>query len=691
MLTRSIIYAIFVICVSLFVLSPTATAGEKGILKTAVNTSSVDEEVFIRLNPTSPTPERIFQLGPLNMQQGVIDTLSWRTLDFTHTVFTFSTQGDSAAIWFEPSGACVVKAFRIYIEHIFGDPSAGNILLDIRKSRYKGHIMTTDSTDVNGWVGSFEGDQWVPGWVMGHPPMGEHIWGPFPLTLNEGMSGTWVEVPTHHLGEPQLTGEPFFVSMVFYPITRIGLNMENLNTVPFHVFKYYADCCGPDGVHDGWFLRRFSVWVEVIVEYNENTPPKIHEMTLLNDTYAPGPFSVEAKIEDRDAEDPDRAGVASAYLCWEKNGAPDSIEMSGPPEGGVFTGQIPQLTKGDVVHYSISATDRAGALSSTLPETFARLEPANRHADILLVDYYKGWDTPSDFYRQLLDSLNYAYEYWGVEAHQGIDESVSSYGWRTAVIFGFNTWLPFYYLVPPLPTRAYEDNIWAGFLGAGIPEVPANMFYAEKEYCELNQEYGEWEFVPGDFAYDYLGCASVDECGGFGCTDRTFYGVSGDPVTGVFSEEPFRQTWALPFAQEYWMDYTTAAETGVDIFFTESGDGSGLRCESESFKTVFLPWDFTTLLKKAGTDTVPSDDVRVLLDNVLQWFGTEQELVRGDIDGNGSTNILDAVTCVNIILGTYDPTSDEYARADCNGDRGIDIADALGLINLILGIGSCPP
>jgi hypothetical protein len=182
MLMRCLICTVVILCVPLFVISPRGTAEIKGVSNAGGNSSVKDGEVYFRLSPISPIPERVVHLGPQHVQQGVIDTLSWRKLDFTISTFTISTPGDSAAIWFEPSGACVVKALRIYIEHIFGNPSAGNILLDIRESRYSGHIMTTDSTDVNGWVGSFEGGQWVPGWVMGHPPMGDHIWGPFPLT-----------------------------------------------------------------------------------------------------------------------------------------------------------------------------------------------------------------------------------------------------------------------------------------------------------------------------------------------------------------------------------------------------------------------------------------------------------------------------------------------------------------------------
>ncbi|MFQ6091378.1 MAG: hypothetical protein ACE5OR_01650 [bacterium] len=589
------------------------TAGQQAVLRPVGNSLDREQEYILNQNTLAAGDEAVYRVGPLNLNPGVIDTLSWRTLPVTWATFIFANPGDSAAMWFRPSAACTLKAIRVHFNSAFGVPSAGNVLLDIRESRYDGHIMTLDSTDAFGWVGTHEGGQWIPGPVMGRSPLGEHIWGPFPLTLNESMSDTWVEIPTYYVGEPNLTAEPFFVTMVFYPITRIGIGMENQYSVPYHFFKYYADCCGPDGLHDGWFLRSFSIWVEAIVSYYENTPPEISDMSVLNYTYRPGPFSVEAEIEDRDAEDPGRAGVASAYLHWNMNGVSDSTVMSGPTEGGTFTGQIPQITAGDTVRYYISATDEAGVRSSTDIETFARLKPTNPHADILLVGYGDWWTNASEFYRQLLDSIGYMYEYWDVQERQGIDESVSMYGWRTVIIFGFDEWTPIPYMTPPLPTREYEGNIWANFLSAGIPEALANLFYAESQYWNLNQEYGELEFQSGDFAYDYFGCASAEECDGLGCTDKVFYGVPGDPITGIFTEDPFRQTWPLEFGMIYWITYTTAAETGVDIFFTESGQGSGLRFDGGTFRTVFLPWDFYTLLEDTGTDTVPSADVRVLM------------------------------------------------------------------------------
>ena len=63
---------------------------------------------------------------------------------------------------------------------------------------------------------------------------------------------------------------------------------------------------------------------------------------------------------------------------------------------------------------------------------------------------------------------------------------------------------------------------------------------------------------------------------------------------------------------------------------------------------------------------------------------------RGDVNGDGVVNILDALQKVNIILGTSPPPSEEDLwAADCNGDGVANVLDALGIVNLILEIGTC--
>ncbi|UCE17139.1 MAG: T9SS type A sorting domain-containing protein [Gemmatimonadota bacterium] len=65
--------------------------------------------------------------------------------------------------------------------------------------------------------------------------------------------------------------------------------------------------------------------------------------------------------------------------------------------------------------------------------------------------------------------------------------------------------------------------------------------------------------------------------------------------------------------------------------------------------------------------------------------------IRGDANGDNSTDVLDVLAVVNHILGITPLTGDALCRGDCNGDGGIDVLDALGIVNSILGTGGCIP
>ena len=60
------------------------------------------------------------------------------------------------------------------------------------------------------------------------------------------------------------------------------------------------------------------------------------------------------------------------------------------------------------------------------------------------------------------------------------------------------------------------------------------------------------------------------------------------------------------------------------------------------------------------------------------------DVVLGDLDENGTINILDVVMLVNIVLGVLDPTSQQEISADLNADGTINILDVVQLVNIIL-------
>ena len=65
------------------------------------------------------------------------------------------------------------------------------------------------------------------------------------------------------------------------------------------------------------------------------------------------------------------------------------------------------------------------------------------------------------------------------------------------------------------------------------------------------------------------------------------------------------------------------------------------------------------------------------------YFSLKPDYLRGDVNEDGSVNIVDVTTLVNIILGkTSAPAS---GVADVNGDGSVNIVDVTTLVNIILG------
>ena len=169
---------------------------------------------------------------------GIVDTLRAYT-GIGGINFGFDS-GDSMIIWFDPPAACSLLAIRAYVLNW-----EGNMLLDVWDgSPYDGHITTQDSTDANGWIGTYVpiiDTNWVPGPVMGHTPLGwnatdtaHHYWGPFPFSVTQTHANQWVEIPASYglQGEVDLGSDPFYVSAVFFKTGGWGSCATNQITFP---------------------------------------------------------------------------------------------------------------------------------------------------------------------------------------------------------------------------------------------------------------------------------------------------------------------------------------------------------------------------------------------------------------------------------------------------------------------------
>ena len=121
-------------------------------------------------------------------------------------------------------------------------------------------------------------------------------------------------------------------------------------------------------------------------------------------------------------------------------------------------------------------------------------------------------------------------------------------------------------------------------------------------------------------------------------------------------------------------DYDRNTEEGPGII-KSSGSGA-LAVETSVYKLVYFSF---------GLEGIePLEDLAQVLIDVLTWF-KEPGVDKGDVDGNGATDIIDAVVAVNIVLGMHQPDEGQMARADMNYDGAIDIIDVVRIVNAVLG------
>jgi hypothetical protein len=102
--------------------------------------------------------------------------------------------------------------------------------------------------------------------------------------------------------------------------------------------------------------------------------------------------------------------------------------------------------------------------------------------------------------------------------------------------------------------------------------------------------------------------------------------------------------------------------------------------------------DTGTLLVIGGSgeqNEITDAQVKTALDK--RWLpkkyvnGSWVEIVtKGDVNGDGSVNVSDVTTLVNMILNVI--PKDE-ALGDINGDGSVNVSDVTALVNLLLGVG----
>ena len=73
--------------------------------------------------------------------------------------------------------------------------------------------------------------------------------------------------------------------------------------------------------------------------------------------------------------------------------------------------------------------------------------------------------------------------------------------------------------------------------------------------------------------------------------------------------------------------------------------------------------------------------------DVLAAINYEPSQIKGDVNGDGNVNVLDALMAANIIIGLIQPTPNQIVAADCNEDGSINVMDVICILLIIIGDG----
>ena len=344
------------------------------------------------------------------------------------------------------------------------------------------------------------------------------------------------------------------------------------------------------------------------ISYLGGMPILITDVTSLSDTYSlTGPFTVSCYLED---DPPGITGDDLVLLQYIINGG-DTISVpltATAPGSDIFQADIVNnFSVGDEITYWIYTLDDTGLENISLPQSFDIVEPENPDAGLLLVD--DGLSDRYTAYLEVLDDNGIDYEYWEVSEHNGIDESVVNWGWGNILLAGWG--------VSTLPALD-EPNVYSGFLDDG-----GNLCLIDQDYFFANELPMQGAFAPGDFAYDYFGLYEYwnDPI----AADAIYIGEAGDPITGVFEDDPYVTYWDetgihMSFTS-FWADYVSAG-AAEDIFYgVDDWETYGVKYSNGTFKTVLLSFMAEASCEIVSGNWTASEQFETLILNILDWFG----------------------------------------------------------------------
>ena len=180
--------------------------------------------------------------------------------------------------------------------------------------------------------------------------------------------------------------------------------------------------------------------------------------------------------------------------------------------------------------------------------------------------------------------------------------------------------------------------------------------------------------------------------------DLSFWGADLEHSVSGGDNDPFTD-WV------YWEQpvFMTPGESGYDAYVA-SLDLTAMAMGANSYdfvglevlaRTVLVNWNggsappFNQNLPEEGSVIRLLTTKPTTTDDVFEFNTTAPtlfDIAKGDVNDDGSIDVVDVVMIINFILQIEEPTGEQEYAADFNNDLQVNIADVVGIINDILGL-----
>ena len=238
---------------------------------------------------------------------------------------------------------------------------------------------------------------------------------------------------------------------------------------------------------------------------------------------------------------------------------------------------------------------------------------------------------------------------------------------------------------PAETLSTYETVVW--FTG---DDRTTTLTSEEQEALRQYLDGGGNLFISGqDIGYDLVEDGSLDDqafynnylraiYAGDVSTETTISGVSNDPISGDF------ETLSLERGGARNQHSPSIIEPlpGTNTVFTygSTGHTAGIKYSGD-FKIVYFAFGYEGLGDSDGTGHAKKR--ATIMDGIAEWF--RYVPCKGDINEDGTVNVLDVILGINIILDIMDPSPAQSWSADYNDDSIVNILDIIAIVNVILG------